>query len=148
LSAGADEAVLHLVQVVFPLPSQANEAMRRAALVEAQNTRSSAKTCPELLKIGKEKGSSQLSSEGHLRVNQIAPAVRTIVTGLTVGQPSQPIVQKNGVGIIMICDKAEANSTLPSRDEIAEQLTRQRAENLARRYMRDLRRTAFVDVRV
>ena len=44
------------------------------------------------------------------------------------------------------------NSWKPSiadaRDEIAETLMRQRLETLARRYMRDLRRTAFVDVRV
>jgi peptidyl-prolyl cis-trans isomerase SurA len=148
LGASAEEAMLHLAQVVFPLAPQATEAMRRAALVEAQNTRTTVKNCGELLKIGKEKGSAQLSSEGHLRINQIAPAVRAIVSGLQVGQPSQPIVQKNGVGVIMICDKAEPNSTLPSRDEVADQLTRQRAENLSRRYIRDLRRAAFVDVRV
>src|SRR5438309_2963192 len=90
--SSAEDTVLHLVQVVFPLPPQANEAQRRAALVEAQNTRNTAKTCAEMLKIGKEKGSAQLSSEGHLRIGQIAPAVRAIVTGLPVGQPSQPIV--------------------------------------------------------
>ena len=147
-SAGADEPVLHLVQVVFPLPPQSNEAMRRAALVEAQNTRTTAKSCAEMLKIGKEKGSSQLSSEGRLRPSQIAPAVRNIVEGLEAGQVSQPIVQKNGVGVIMVCEKAVPNDTMPTRDEIADQLARQRAENLARRYLRDLRRTAFVDVRV
>jgi len=145
----ADEAVLHLVQVVFPLPPQASEAMRRAALAEAQNTKAAAKNCAEMLKIGKEKGSAQLSSEGRLRVSQIAPAVRNIVSQLEVGQASQPIVQKNGVGVIMVCEKGTPNATtLPSRDEIADQLARQRAENLARRYLRDLRRTAFVDVRV
>ena len=148
LGASAEETMLHLVQVVFPLPPQATEVMRRAALVEAQNTRTTAKNCAELLKIGKEKGSAQLSSEGHLKTGQIAPAVRAIVTGLQVGQPSQPIVQKNGVGVIMVCDKDAPNSTMPSREEIIEQLTRQRAETLARRYMRDLRRAAFVDVRV
>jgi peptidyl-prolyl cis-trans isomerase SurA len=148
LSASDEEATLHLVQVVFPLPPQASEAMRRSALLEAQNTRTTAKNCAELLKIGKEKGSAQLSSEGHLRINQISAAVRTIVTGLQVGEPSRPIVQKNGVGVIMVCDKEASNSTLPSREELADQLTRQRAENLARRYMRDLRRAAFVDVRV
>jgi peptidyl-prolyl cis-trans isomerase SurA len=148
-SPDADEAVLHLVQVVFPLPPQASEAMRRAALVEAQNTKTTAKNCAEMLKIGKEKGSAQLSSEGRLRVSQIAPAVRNIVVALEVGQASQPIVQKNGVGVIMVCEKAAPNNTtLPSRDEIADQLARQRAENLARRYLRDLRRSAFVDVRV
>src|SRR6516225_10053999 len=145
---GADEAVLHLVQVVFPLPPQASEAMRRTALNEAASAKATAKDCAEMLKIGKEKGSPQLSSEGRLRVSQIAPAVRNIVAQLEVGQASQPIVQKNGVGVIMVCEKAVPNTTLPTRDEIANQLARQRAENLARRYLRDLRRTAFVDVRV
>ena len=145
---GADEAVLHLVQVVFPLPPQASEAMRRTALSEAASAKATAKDCAEMLKIGKEKGSPQLSSEGRLRTSQIAPAVRNIVAALEVGQASQPIVQKNGVGVIMVCDKAAPNTTLPTRDEIADQLARQRAENLARRYLRDLRRTAFVDVRV
>jgi peptidyl-prolyl cis-trans isomerase SurA len=146
---GADEAVLHLVQVVFPLPPQASEAMRRTALSEAASAKATAKDCAEMLKIGKEKGSPQLSSEGRLRTSQIAPAVRNIVAALEVGQASQPIVQKNGVGVIMVCEKASnSNTTMPTRDEIADQLARQRAENLARRYLRDLRRTAFVDVRV
>ena len=140
--------MLHLVQVVFPLPPQASEAMRRAALSEAASAKAAAKNCEEMLKIGKEKGSPQLSSEGRLRVSQIAPAVRNIVAQLEVGQASQPIVQKNGVGVIMVCEKGEPNTALPSRDEIADQLARQRAENLARRYLRDLRRAAFVDVRV
>ena len=144
----ADEAELHLVQVVFPLPPQASEAMRRTALGEAASAKATAKNCAEMLKIGKEKGSPQLSSEGRLRTSQIAPAIRNIVEGLEVGQASAPIVQKNGVGVIMLCEKATSNTTLPTRDEIADQLARQRAENLARRYLRDLRRTAFVDVRV
>ena len=115
-----DEAVLHLVQVVFPLPPQASEAMRRAALAEAQNARGTAKNCEEMLKIGKEKGSAQLSSEGRLRTSQIAPAVRNIVGALERGQASQPIVQKNGVGVIMVCEKAVPNTALPTREEIAE----------------------------
>jgi hypothetical protein len=50
----------------------------------------------------------------------------------------------------MMCEKAASSSapTVLSRDETAETLMRQRLETLARRYMRDLRRTAFVDVRV
>jgi peptidyl-prolyl cis-trans isomerase SurA len=118
--------------------------------LEAQNAKTTAKNCEELLKIGKEKGSAQLSSEGRLRVDQVTPAMRNIVLGLEVGQTSPPIVQKNGVGVVMMCEKAAPSSapTVPSRDEVGETLMRQRLETLARRYMRDLRRTAFVDVRV
>jgi peptidyl-prolyl cis-trans isomerase SurA len=148
-SAGAEDTLLHLVQIVFPLPPQAPEAMRRAAITEAQNAKLTAKNCEELLKIGKEKGSAQLSSEGRLRVDQIAPGMRNIVLGLEAGRSSQPIVQKNGVGVIMVCEKvAPSAATVPTREEIAETLMRQRLDTLARRYMRDLRRTAFVDVRV
>jgi peptidyl-prolyl cis-trans isomerase SurA len=146
---GPDDTLLHLVQIVFPLPVQAPEAMRRAAILEAQNAKTSAKNCEELLKIGKEKGSPQLSSEGRLRVDQVSPAMRNIVAGLEAGQASQPIVQKNGVGVIMVCEKAAPRApTIPTRDEIADTLMRQRLDTLARRYMRDLRRTAFVDVRL
>jgi peptidyl-prolyl cis-trans isomerase SurA len=149
-AAGPEDNLVHLVQIVFPLPPQAAEPMRRAAIAEAQSAKTTAKNCEELLKIGKEKGSPQLSSEGRLRVDQVTPAMRTIVLALEVGQTSPPIVQKNGVGVIMMCEKAAASSalTVPSRDEMAETLMRQRLETLARRYMRDLRRTAFVDVRV
>jgi peptidyl-prolyl cis-trans isomerase SurA len=149
-SAGPEGSLVHLVQIVFPLPPQATEPMRRAAIAEAQSAKTAAKNCEELLKIGKEKGSPQLSSEGRLRVDQVTPAMRNIVLALEVGQTSPPIVQKNGVGVVMMCEKAAASSapTVPSRDEIGETLMRQRLETLARRYMRDLRRTAFVDVRV
>jgi peptidyl-prolyl cis-trans isomerase SurA len=76
--------------------------------------------------------------------------MRNIVLGLEPGQSSQPIVQKNGVGVIMVCEKAAAPSSpiVPSREDVGETLMRQRLDTLARRYMRDLRRTAFVDVRV
>ena len=54
-----------------------------------------------MLRIGKEKA-PQLSSEGDLRVSQISPTMRGLVLGLGVGQPSEPILQKNGVGVIMV----------------------------------------------
>jgi peptidyl-prolyl cis-trans isomerase SurA len=148
-SGSAEDTLLHLVQVVFPLPPQAPEAARRTAIAEAQSAKAAATSCEELLKIGKEKGSAQLSSEGRLRADQVSPAMRTLVLGLEPGQASQPIVQKNGVGVIMMCEKPTSSTpTVPTREEINETLMRQRLDTLARRYMRDLRRTAFVDVRV
>jgi len=159
-TAGGGEArgqaqgeVLDIVQVVFPLPPQASDAMRRAALAEAQSIRTAAKDCPTLLKIGKEKA-SKLSSEGRVRLDQIAPQMRGVISKLGIGQPSDPILQKNGIGVIMVCGKTTGTTTTAAatgpitREDAAETLIRQRLDTLARRYLRDLRRTAFVDVRV
>jgi peptidyl-prolyl cis-trans isomerase SurA len=142
------DAVFDIVQVVFPLPTRPSDALRRAALNEAASVRTAAKDCPSLLKIGKEKA-PQLSSEGQLRASTISPEMRALVTRLSIGQASEPIVQKNGVGVIMVCAKSNSSgSGAATREDVTETLLRQRLDTVSRRYLRDLRRNAYVDVRV
>ncbi len=144
-SGGEQSAVFDIVQVVFAVPTPASEAARRAAFSEADSVRTAAKDCPSLLKLGKEKA-PRLSSEGKLRAAEISPQMRDLVTRLAIGQASEPIVQKNGVGVIMVCAKSDSGGAT-TRDEVAESLLRQRLDTVARRYLRDLRRNAYVDVR-
>ncbi|MGC2414853.1 MAG: peptidylprolyl isomerase [Stellaceae bacterium] len=147
-TTGSDQdEVYDIVQVVFALPANASEASRRAAMSQAASVRGAAKDCPSLLKIGKEKA-PQLSSEGKLRAASISPAMRTLVNRLPIGQASEPIVQKNGVGVIMVCAKSTSGATAVTRDEVFQSLLSQRLDTVARRYLRDLRRDAYVDVRV
>jgi peptidyl-prolyl cis-trans isomerase SurA len=144
----AEDTRLHIVQVVFALPPKASEAARQTAFAQAESAREAAKNCGDMLRIGKEKA-PQLSSEGDLLLSQIAPAMRSFVLGLGIGKASQPILQKNGVGVIMVCGKsAPQTATAPTREEVANALIRQRFDTLARRYLRDLRQAAYVDVRV
>jgi len=143
---GEQDQVFDIVQVVFPFPAKAGEAARRGAMAEAESVRGQAKDCSTMRKIGKEK-SPQLSSEGKLAASQIAPEMRKVIDAMPVGQVSQPIVQKNGVGVIMVCGKTAGSTGGLSRDDVAETILRQRFDTLSRRYLRDLRRTAYVDVR-
>lgn len=147
-NGGAAETIYDIVQVVFPFPPQAGEALRRAAVAEAQSIRTAAKDCATMLRIGKEKA-PKLSSEGKVSASRISPELRNMIGKLAVGQASEPIVQKNGVGVIMVCGKNDGGkATEITRDEAAESLLKQRLDTLARRYMRDLRRSSYVDVRV
>ena len=146
-SGGEQDAVFDIVQVVFPLPARPSEALRQAAIREAASVRGAAKDCPSLLKIGKEKA-PQLSSEGKLKASTISPEMRSLVNRLSIGQASEPIVQKNGVGVIMVCAKSNSSGGGVTREDVTESLLRQRLDTVARRYLRDLRRNAYVDVRV
>jgi peptidyl-prolyl cis-trans isomerase SurA len=144
---GSAPEIYDIVQVVFPLPPRAGESARRAAIAEAESVRAAAKDCPSLLKIGKEKA-PQLSSEGKLRSSEISPQMRNIVNQIGVGHASQPIVQKNGVGVIMVCGKSTGGTeAATSREDVTESLIKQRLDTVARRYLRDLRRKAYVDIR-
>ena len=75
--------------------------------------------------------------------------MRSFVLRLGIGKPSQPILQKNGVGVIMVCGKSLPRPVAPTtREEVENTLMHQRLDILARRYLRDLRQAAYVDVRV
>jgi peptidyl-prolyl cis-trans isomerase SurA len=147
-TAEAEETKLHIVQVVFPLPPQAGAAARQAAFAQAASVRDAAKNCDDMLRIGKARA-PELSSEGDLRLSQIAPSMRSFVLGLGTGKASQPILQKNGVGVIMVCGKSTPEPAAPlTRESVENTLAHQRLDTLARRYLRDLRQAAYVDIRV
>jgi peptidyl-prolyl cis-trans isomerase SurA len=148
---GEQGPVYDIVQVVFPLPPQANEAMKRSVVAEAANIRGSAKNCPDMLRIGKEKA-SQLTSEGKVGSANMTPQMRDLLNKMSIGQVSEPIMQRNGVGVIMLCSKdtspTASTSALPNREEVFDSLLREKLDTVSRRYLRDLRRSAYVDVRV
>jgi len=144
------DTVYDVVQVVFPLPPNAGEAMKRAAAAELMSIRSAAKTCPDILKLGKEKG-SQMATEGQVNANAVTPQMRDLLNKLSPNEASQPILQRNGIGVVMLCSKqtqAASSGGEPNRDEVFDSLLRQKLDTVSRRYLRDLRRVAFVDVRV
>jgi peptidyl-prolyl cis-trans isomerase SurA len=47
----------------------------------------------------------------------------------------------------MVCDREEAKAYRPTHEAISRSLGEQRLGMMARRYMRDLRRTAVIDLR-
>ena len=145
-TAREQETVYDIVQVAFPVSQGASEAARRAAIAEAEAVRAAAKDCPTLLSIGKAKA-PQLSSQGQVQESRIAPEMRSVIGGLPIGETSQPIVQKNGVGVIMVCSKSSSGDA-GAREAVTDSLIRQRLDTVSRRYLRDLRRNSYVDVRV
>ena len=147
---GQGDTVYDVVQVVFPLPPNANEALKRAAAAEAMSIRGGAKNCADMLRLGKEKA-PQSTNEGQVSASNITPQMRELLGKMSPGEASQPILQKNGLGILMLCSKeakAAAKSGDPTREEVFDSLLRQKLDTVSRRYMRDLRRAAYVDVRI
>ena len=147
-TGGGQQAVIFdVAQVVLPLPPQLTEPVKRAAVAEATALRA-AKSCPELLKLGQEKA-PKTTSEGKVNLVNLAPQLRDLLNKLAIGEPSQPILQRGGLSVVMVCGKEAPNAkgAEPTREEVFESL-RQKLDTVSRRYLRDLRRNAFVDVRV
>ncbi len=73
--------------------------------------------------------------------------VRGTFVQMPTNQWSQPTRTGSGLEIIVICERNYVERELPTREAIEEQLFSQELSMMSRRYLRDLRRSAVVEMR-
>jgi peptidyl-prolyl cis-trans isomerase SurA len=146
-SAGSpsEDVEVSLAQILFPVDGGADIEARRA---EAAGLRDRLADCAAMSEAAAELGAPNSGELGWLSVAELPPAFREAVATLPVGQVSAPMEGAAGIHLLMVCDRREPQGAAPEREQIAERLERERVERLARRYLRDLRKEAFVEVRI
>lgn len=85
---------------------------------------------------------------GWVPLGAVVPDIRDRIAALAVGQVSDPILSQAGVHIFLVRAQRARSQGAPDRDAVRQQLEQQQLERQASRYLRDLRREAFVDVRI
>lgn len=112
----------------------------------AQAIASSVDGCDDFAAAAEEAGTPQPDAPARFQLKDLNPQLRSVAAQLTVGKASAPIRLPSGVQVLMVCERQE--NAGPSRDEVRRTIERDRIDMLSRRYIRDLRRAAFVDLRV
>ena len=143
-----DDIRLNLVQMTLSLPVNASPEETNRASGEAQKAMSAVKQCSDLhaqarqLK-GATSGDLQGVRAGDLAVNrQMYEEIPKLQAGGTAG----PFRVAEGLQVVSLCSRTGGDG-LPTRDAISQQILIQKMEAAARRYLRDLRRVATVDVK-
>ena len=139
------EVTVHLKQIVFPLPEGAGEDRRQALVAQAEAARGRIAGCAGLNELAAEIGGPGSGDLGTVKPGDLPPQIREVVLSLPIGQASAAMEVSGGVGILVVCERTDSGV---NRAKILERLSLQRLDMLARRYMRDLRRSANVDIRL
>ncbi len=142
-----DDTQLGLVEVVFPLAADATPQERQRVTAEAQHLTDTAKSCGEMAKIARDAAPQLSTQTPNIRAGDLSPELRATVLALKVAEPSKPIPARGGIGVVMVCRRVDPPSPMPTHDEVYDQIFRQRMEQMSRRYLRDLRRNAYIDIR-
>ncbi|MBL8691510.1 MAG: peptidylprolyl isomerase [Rhodospirillaceae bacterium] len=138
----ADDVVVNLRQALFPVAGDENAARQKAAAM------AQAKACPDFEKLAEEAGALRPYSLGRLKVSDLNAALKPMIAPIEAGKMSEPTRISDVVVVFMVCDKTEpAVAGVPKREEIREQLFRSKLSIVSRRYLRDLRRAAYLDFR-
>ncbi len=141
------DAEVQVDQLVLPLPATANARDVASQMNLAQQLAENANSCADLAALAREVKGGRASTLGTGQISAIDGEARQAVAGLKVNQPSAPLRTAEGVKILMIC-RSEGGDGLPSRNQIMNSLVQQRLELMARKYIRELRQTATVDIRI
>lgn len=149
-----ENQMVSLRQMVLPVrpgsTPQELEQRRKSAL----ELSSSVRDCADMA-TNREASGSLSGDLGRVRLGDMPDRLRQLIAAQPIGKATPPLQTEAGFVILMVCERdaaaAPAQAAAPSekfdREEIAESLTLQRLENVARRVIRDLRRSAFIDIR-
>ncbi len=74
-------------------------------------------------------------------------ALKAIVSALPVGSVSEPFASQEGIRLFMLCERVEKSAPLADRDETMQRLLQEKLELEAQKYLRNLRRNAFIEIR-
>ncbi len=148
LEPSADKAVVDLRRIKLPLP---NNSSKQEIQVQTNLAKSLSETvggCADMVSVAKQAKATGKVLLGKMQVGKLGKPLRGVVRELEIGKASAPVRTPSGISIFMICDKKMPESNLPTPERIKERLTQERLSVLIRRYMRDLRSAAVVDLRV
>jgi len=141
-----DARELTLRQMLLQVAPDAPPGALDAHLQTAQAIASSVDGCDDFAAAAEEAGTPQPDAPARFQLKDLNPQLRSVAAQLAIGKASAPIRLSSSVQVLMVCERQE--NAGPSRDEVRRTIERERIDMLSRRYIRDLRRAAFVDLRV
>ena len=142
------EARVALRRILVPLAKNAAPADVDAKKQELEQASKAIKSCDDVAKVAGELKAPGTTDLGSLRLADLAPALQPVVADLPIGQPSAPIALDNGVAVMVVCQRTDpATAGLPSRDDIQQRILGEKLDGESRKYLRDLRQAAYIDIR-
>lgn len=142
-----DDVVVTLENLYFELPRNASEDDAQSARDLAIVISETVTNCGDMRTLREESGAAVFPLPTEIRVGDLNEEVRATVVGLAIGSASEPLAIGAGVMVLMVCERSEPLGGI-DREEIRKTLVSQQLDVLARRVMRDLRRAAFIDLRL
>lgn len=143
-----DDVRLNLTQLTLPLPVNASADEVNKATGEAQKAMTGIRNCTDLHARARDlKGATSGDLSG-VRVGDLQANAQMFeqIPRLNIGGTAGPFRVAEGLQVVALCAKLGGDG-LPTRDAISQQILLQKLESAGRRYMRDLRRQATIDVK-
>lgn len=142
---GIEDTKVTLKQLLLPLAANATQADADAAIAKARSARGSIRGCDDVETVAQQIEATGSGSLGTLRLGDLPESFRTAVASLNINETSEPVRASRAVHLFTLCAKEDASGI--NRQDVRQNLLVRRAELMAQRYIRELRRDATIEFR-
>ena len=136
-----------LQQILFVVPAGAGAGVEANRRSEANAFRSAFQGCDQSLQQASASPGIVVKPQVRREAGQLTPALKEGLANLEVGGTSEPERVPEGIQIVAVCAKNAIAGQTEATVEVREEISSERGQLLARRYLRDLRSDAVIEYR-
>lgn len=141
---------LPLARLLLPIGPKPPKDLVDHVMQLAAQIREHIADCKILPEVAKQVKGSVYMSLGTMRIADLSPEMQKALAATEGGQTTAPFQDAAGIELITRCDKGAPPKTqvftMPSRDDVEQQLGNQKLAVLERQYMRDLKRDGNIEI--
>jgi peptidyl-prolyl cis-trans isomerase SurA len=147
LTADPRDATLSLMQLSVAMPAGATPAQTEARGTELAQAAQRMGGCGNAQATAQRLG-AELITNDQIVIRTLPAALQSMLLNLGVGQATQAFGSPERISVLVMCGREDPpEASQPNADAIMNQVTEQRVQRRAQRYLRDLRRDAVIDYR-
>jgi peptidyl-prolyl cis-trans isomerase SurA len=143
---GASASLVQIKQVMIELPETATDADVAAATQRLEALRPQL-TCDTMLARATSEQGLLGADLGEADVLNLAPQFQQVARSAEIGSVSTPVRTPLGLHLLGVCGRRVGGTEAPNPQEVENSLFRQNLATLGRRYMRDLREDALIEMK-
>jgi len=137
-----------LSKLSLPLSAKASQQEVAERLETGRTLSQGAQSCADLESTGRQAGGAQSGTMGEMEISQLPRQLRQLVRPLQAGEKTPPFRTNEGVVVVMVCDRKEEGNITEQRAVVERALREQSLTAASQRHLRDLRRSALIDIRI
>ena len=141
------DAVLSLKQISLKFPKGTTRQQAEPVVEQFVGATRNIGGCGGAEKIGADFHAEVVQSD-NIKTRDLPQTMQELVTPLQVGQATVPFGSiEDSVRVLVVCGRDQPDPTVPTFDDVYNQINQERVNMRSRRYLADLRRDAVIEYR-
>jgi peptidyl-prolyl cis-trans isomerase SurA len=136
-----------LRQILFIVPRGSPPNMFEARAKEAEALRGRFQSCDEGLPIARALRDVAVREPLTRASVDVPAAQREVLDKTPIGHLTPPDITLQGVELFAVCTRDQVSGETPGKREVREEITNERFNAQAKRYLKELRRSAMIEIR-